>query len=191
MEKVVIDDIDLIVNLVIKRLDNKPYELPSIVGYYETIQEALNLLIKRTDFELVGADFWEPEYDGYDEAYSLFVYDNEITIKKAYSEKLGRYLASETDYAFVEEDFADKYIEANPLTDGVIFGFDDVNDVSEDDENDFSDIPVCICIDDDHKGFCACRFNDEIGDYEKYSFGTDRVLSRQEIYDRIDEFFGC
>ena len=37
MEKVVIDDIDLIVNLVIKRLDNKPYELPSIVGYYETI----------------------------------------------------------------------------------------------------------------------------------------------------------
>lgn len=37
MEKITIDDIDMIVSLVIERVKNKTYGLPAIVGYYGTI----------------------------------------------------------------------------------------------------------------------------------------------------------
>lgn len=182
MEKITIDDIDMIVSLVIERVKNKTYGLPAIVGYYGTIQEALNLLIKRTDFELVGADFWETEYNGYDEAYVLFIYDNEISVRKAYSEELKRYLVSEADYAFVEEDFADEYLKVNPKQSGVIFGFDDVDDH-------MCDSTIHLCINDDHKGFCSCRLDDETGDREQFVFECERVLSEREIFDKIGEYF--
>ena len=179
MKKIKIDDICEIADQIIKYADDTDNDVV-VVGYSETIGELFNYLIKETDSELVDAEFSSPEIDGYDEAYYIIYDKEEIWLGRAYSEDHGKYIKFCHDMAYVEEDFLDDFKETNSVDNVVVFGFTDVNDEDEDDNN------VSICMDDDECGFCFC-IGDDVN-HTKFKFRGNKKLTPEKVSEIINEY---
>lgn len=155
-----------------------------IVGSYDYISGMMNTLIKNIDkMEFVFGELSPAEIDGYDEAWYLEVSDYEIYTGKMYNDLHKKYVMTDADFAFVENDYLTKYLESNPG--------DNVTVLTYDDENLDVDNP-CICVTDDRKGFTCCvDFCDpECGEtHTKIVYRGDKVLSDKDIMEIIDREF--
>ena len=149
---------------------------PSVlVGYYETVVDALNYLIKTTVAEFTSGELVDPDIDGYDDAYYLQYDGDEIWVGKAKYDDSDKCIMFDEKYAFVEEDFADWFTDVNKYCTVVEFGYDDVHD--ED--------PFCICMDDDKLGFTFCM-EDEDG-FTKFKYRGSSKLTEADIRKMLHE----
>jgi hypothetical protein len=148
-----------------KMIDHSATKIIGVVGYYETIVDILNWLIKNTDAEFVEGELHAYEYDHYEDAFVLEYYENEIYINKFANEH--NHLTLSCDNTYVEEDFVDEYAETNIMDeDVIIFGYSDVD--NSNDGNYF-------CMDDDLCGFCCCIDNTKFKYRGSVKLTTDMI----------------
>ncbi len=183
MKKIVVDDIYEIIGDIIDLYDNDSDKKIVVVGYYEIIQEAMNTIIKMVDdVRFVGGQLDEYDYDGYDDAWYLELQDGGIYTGKIYNDLHDCYLMMETDYAFVEEDFIDQYLETNSSHGVTEFGFDDVHDS----DDTAADSNACVCKTDDGYGFTFCDHSD--GNHYKFTYRGTKKLTDDMIHDLLCEY---
>lgn len=133
-----------------------------VVGYYATIVDILNWLIKNTDAEFTEGELYSYDYDHYDDAFVLQYCDGDIYIDKFATGE--RHLTLSYDVVYIEEDFVDAFTETNVMDNNVItFGFD-----TEQEDNYF-------CMDDDFCGFCYCTDNTKFKYRGSVKLTTDMV----------------
>lgn len=150
MRKYVLKETEEIVDKIIEREDDT-----LLIGYYETIIEALNLLIKKTDFDIVCAEICPYDYDNYDGAYFLNCDDRgDIYVGKAFDEEIEKFYFFDCDHVYIEEDFCADYAEINGDTNVDVFTF------SDDIEMHTSGQEPLLTIDNDRCGFCLCYTDD-------------------------------
>lgn len=177
MNKRIVDDVYEIVDDILEIYDKKKQKI-AVVGYYETILEIMNALIKVTEGICFESGVLEnPEYTEYEDSFYLLLEDDGITTGEMWNDFNERYLILEPDCAFVEEDFADDYFDVNEDKNVVVFGFDDVHDYIEHDDK------PCVCMTKDKKGFTFC-VDDEFG-HTKFKYHGNKVLSEEEMWDII------
>ena len=181
----VIDDVYQIAEQMIDVADSQNDVVA--VGYYDTIQELFNILIKADDdYAFIGGQLEPEEWDNYDEAWYIRLSNNsDIYTGKMWNEYHDRYFDLCADWAYIEEDFADQYFESNNTTVTVIFGFDDVHDTDEDEEDDSN---TCLCMDKDQMGFTFCATN-EYG-HHKLKYRGNKQLTEEQAWDIVAENFG-
>lgn len=185
MKKIIIDDVAQITSDVIKLMDD--FENVLIVGYYETIVEAFNLLMKLTDNEFVSGELYPVDYDNYEDAYYLECNGGQLYFGKARWNGHDKYIMFDFDKAFVEEDFLDDFLTNNDIDDVVVFGFEDVRETENVEKSDGKeDGDYTICMDDDEKGFCFCINNDF--EHTKFKYRGDKKLNRDEVMKMVHEY---
>lgn len=140
-----------------------------VVGYYATIVDILNWLIKNTDAEFTEGELYSYDYDHYDDAFVLQYCDGDIYIDKfAIGE---RHLILSYDVVYIEEDFVDAFAEKNVIDNDVIaFGFDTEQEDTNKEDNYF-----CMDMDDDLCGFCCCIDNTKFKYRGSVKLTTDMV----------------
>lgn len=182
MKKIVIDDIYTIAEQMVDI--SAPNKCVSAVGYYDTIQELFNILLKLDDdYEFIGGRLEPEEWNGYDEAWYIEIMDgNDIYIGQMQYDGEDDYILLESDYCFVEEDFLDQYLENNDVYGLTVFGFDDVHNEIQDDE-----LPDCLCMDEDKLGFTFCSTN-QYG-HQRLRYRSNKKLTESEAWDIIAENF--
>ena len=180
MRKMIIDDISQITNEIIQLTTD--FEKDAlIVGYYETIVDAFNIIMKLTDNNFVFGELHPAEFDGYDDAYYLECTGGEISLGKVRWSDKDKYIMFEFDKAFVEEDFIDDFLTNNEPNGVVVFGFDDIDRDDNEDDNDFT-----ICMDDDRNGFCFC-IQDDCG-HTKFKYRGSKELSDDDVMKIIRDY---
>ena len=153
-----------------------------IVGSYETIKEFLNYVMNEgTDYELTSCVLKPPEYDDYDDAYVMAFYGEfgEIEVNKALNTTLNKYSLYSLDKALVEKQYYDKWASVNTNTENIIITFD--KEKSADDEKPIANSKIKVCVDDDHKGFCACI--DDKGFHSEFTYKGPAPLNSKDISD--------
>lgn len=157
------------------------------VGYYETVVEIMNYLIKNTSAEFVSGELNEPEWDGYDEAYYVELYGDEIYVGKSAAigkDKAGKevvaYICYESREVFVEEDFLEPYLKNNSDDNVVVFSF-----TKEEEETN----GMYVFKDKDNKGFTYCGCSD--GGYYRYTYRGIDKLSEEDIKKILNRFVFC
>lgn len=150
-----------------KLLPDYPTEdIIGVVGYYETIIDILNWLIKNTVAEFVEGELHSSDYDNYEDAYVLQYFDNGIYIDRLVGEKYSPILTY--DKTYLEEDFIEEYTENNIINDSVtLFGYKD--EEHQDDECNY------FCMDDDLCGFCCCIDNTKFKYRGSVKLTTDMI----------------
>ena len=186
MRKIIIEDIYTIAEQMIDLA--APNKVIGAVGYYDTIQELFNILIKSdNEYEFVAGQLEPEEWDNYDEAWYLQIDDDvEMYVGKMQYDGHDEYISLESDYDFVEEDFLDQYLENNSSYGVIAFGFDDVHD-EPDGEFDSADDEFnnCLCMDKDNYGFTFCACN-EYG-HHKFKYRSNKKLTEDEAWDIVAE----
>ena len=121
MKKIIIDDVAQITTDVIKLMDD--FESVLIVGYYETIVEAFNLLMKLTDNEFAYGELHPADYDNYEDAYYLECDGGQLYFGKARWDDHDKYIAFVRRTAFAVCRFFHicKKTEASEDTSAMIF----------------------------------------------------------------------
>lgn len=177
MKKVIIDDIYTIAEQMIDVA--APNKVVVAVGYYDTIQELFNILIKSdNDYEFVGGRLEPEEWENYEEAWYVEIMDDiEMYVGKMQYDGRDDYIVLEADYGFVEEDFLDQYLENNDTTGLTVFGFDDVH------EDDVEEQEKCLCMDNDSMGFTFC-VADEYG-YHKLRYRGNQKLTKDDAWEIV------
>lgn len=183
MRKVIIEDIYTIAEQMVDVA--APNKCVVAVGYYDTIQELFNILLKSNDdYEFVAGQLEPEEWDGYDEAWYVEIVDgDEIYTGKMQYDGRDDYILLEADYSFVEEDFLDQYLENNDTTGVTVFGFDDVHEEPSDEK-----LPDCLCMDKDGLGFTFCSTN-EYG-HHRLRYRGNKKLTESDAWDIVAENFG-
>ena len=154
-----------------------------VVGYYETIVELFNILIKTTDSEFISGELHPCEYDGYEDAYYIEYDNNEIWTGKARYDCSDDYVMFDEDIAYVEEDFLKDYLKSNNIDNVVVFGFSDVHDEKDNEHNP----NTCLCMNDDNTGFTFCTEN-EFG-HSKFKYKGNKKLTEDEAWEIVDKYF--
>lgn len=155
-----------------------------IIGYYDTIVDAFNYIIKNSDANFAEGELNSPEWDGYDDAWYLDYSEDEIYLGKAYNNESDRYFMFEGDLVYVEEDFVDGYLKTNDKENVIVFGFDDI----EEDDNTPSDkTGTCLCLTDDKMGFSFCADN-EYG-HQKLVYRGNKKLTEDEAWSIVAAHF--
>lgn len=147
--------------------DYPPEFLKVAVGYYDTIVDILNWLIKNTEAEFAEGELHSYDYDHYDDAFVLQYCDGDIYVDKfAIGE---RYLTLSYDVVYVEEDFIDAFAETNVMgNDVIVFNFDTETEELNKEDNYF-------CMDDDLCGFCCCIDNTKFKYRGSVKLTTDMI----------------
>ena len=163
-----------------------PNKVIVAVGYYDTIQELFNILIKSdNEYEFVGGRLEPEEWENYEEAWYVEIMDdNEMYVGKMQYDGRDDYIILEADYSFVEEDFLDQYLENNDTTGLTVFGFDDIDRG----ESDCDDDENCLCMDKDYMGFTFCAIN-EYG-HHRLRYRGNRKLTEDDAWEIVAENFG-
>ena len=184
MKKIIIEDIYTIVEQIVDLA--APNKSVVAVGYYDTIQELFNTLLKvDDDYEFVAGQLEPEEWGGYDEAWYVKVDDaNEVYVGKMQYDGQDDYIMLEADYSFVEEDFLDQYLEHNDTSGLTVFGFDDVHNEEPSDDK----LPDCLCMDKDGMGFTSCATN-EYG-HHRLRYRGNKKLTESDAWDIVAENFG-
>ena len=152
-----------------------------IIGYYDTIIEVFNTLIKETDSKLVEGELASPEWDGYDEAYYIWYSESNMYVSKAYNEECDSYYLIDCDIAFVEEDFLEDYLEDNSPTNVITFGWDDVIYDNEDKLDAFR-------FSADQKSF-SFTYLDSNEDKVTFVYSGEKRLTEQEAWEIFYSYF--
>ena len=166
---------------------SSPNKVVVAVGYYDTIQELFNILIKSdNDYEFIGGQLEPVEWGDYEEAWYVEIMDdNEMYVGKMQYDGRDDYIVLEADYSFVEEDFLDQYLENNDTNGLTVFGFDDVHPVDNDKDN---CADTCLCMDKDNLGFTFC-VTDEYG-YHKLRYRGNHELTKDDAWEIVAENYG-
>ena len=177
MKKKIVDDVYEIVDDVLELYINGKQKI-AVVGYYETILEIMNTLIKITDDVNFESGVLEnPQYTEYEDAFYLILEEDGITTGEMWNKYHERYLMLEANYTFVEEDFAEDFFDTNEDKNVVVFGFGDVHDEVGDHHE------PCVCLTNDRKGFTCCIDNGF--SYTKFKYSGSKILSDDDVWDII------
>ena len=184
-KKLIIDDVYQIAEQMIDVA--APNKCVVAVGYYDTIQELFNILLKSdNEYEFIAGQLEPEEWDGYDEAWYVEIIDgNEVYVGKMQYDGKDDYIMLEADYGFVEEDFLDQYLENNDSNGVTVFGFDDVHDTGDEEDDDSN---TCLCMDKDQMGFTFCSTS-EYG-HHKLRYRGNKQLTEEQAWDIVAENFG-
>lgn len=181
MKRIRIDDLEELSEMIIDSIEDG--EGPAVVGYYDTIAYILTDLICATDLELASINLHDQEYDGYEEAYYLEIFEGGIYIDQAQCDKHDRYVLMENDTTYVEEDFEKEYLEVNSPDGVVIFGMHDVDK----EEHECNHDETCLCYNEDHTGFSFCVSGCD--GVTKFKYKGTKKLSEDEVWKIIEEQF--
>lgn len=182
MKKKVIDDIQVIVETMIDY--GKDSKQTLLIGYYDTIITAFNMLIKSSDAEFVAGEIDPYEWVSYDDAYYLEYDGEEIYVGRTVWKGHDRYLIFDGySVAFIEEDFYEDFCETNTTNNAIPFGFSDVNEqVDKQTEDD----QTSLCMDEDECGFCFCIGTDD--NHTKFRYRGNKKLTQSEVGKMINEY---
>lgn len=154
-----------------------------IVGFYEDVVEAFNMLMKETDAEFISGCLEDPSISGYENAYALSYTDDEIWIEKCYDDDSKRISMYDFDVAYVSEYFYDDFIKTNKTDNVVQFSFDEETVQKHDHSHD----ETCLCQTHDGTGFTFCIDDDT--SHIKFEYKGMKKLTEDEIWQIISEQF--
>ena len=179
--KLRIDSVHELTDRIIDYCCDNPDTNVVLVGCYDTVIDAFNILIKETDAEFVAGELNMPEWDGYEGAWYVDYSQDEIWVGKALNERNDKYLLFEADFSFVEEDFESEYKATNGEDNLVVFGYNDVEDGYDHEHH-----GTCLCLDEDKLGFTFCFQGD--GDYRKFRFRGNHKLTEDEAWKMVRDY---
>ena len=182
MRKIIIKDLDKIANEISERCRDNDVGI-AVIGYYETIVELFNVLIKTTDSEFIAGELHPHDYDGYDDAYYIEYDNNEIWIGKVRYDGSNDYVKFSEGIVYVEEDFLKDFLKSNDVDNVVVFGFLDVHDEIDKEYNS----NTCLCMNDDDTGFTFCAEN-EFG-HSKFKYKGNKKLTEDEAWEIVNKYF--
>ena len=177
MRKIVIDDIAQVSAEMIAYNSIEGHGCVAI-GCYEVIVEILNTIIKNTSATFVNGELKKPDVDGYEDAYYIEYYEDELWLGKIYSELHKAYILIEADKVWVEEEFLDDYLNVNDAENVTVFSFDAADE-------DASKVP-CLCLDDDELGFTCC-YSDEDG-HGKFKYRGSEKITKEKAWDIVHDY---
>lgn len=118
-----------------------------IIGGYESIRDALALIIKNTELAPFYLNLTPPEYDMYDKEFSIsWCYETgELFVEKLFSDSCDSYLGFECDAVFLMPDVSNAlrdYIKSLRQNIGIIINlsYDDSSCVDDNDDCCFVDV---------------------------------------------------
>lgn len=178
-KKILFEDYEHLTEEIISSINNG-HESVALVGYYGTVCDVMNMLIKDTKLELISADLHDYDYDEYEDAYYLEVdaENNQIWIGKMKWENDRNYITLYDEVVFVEEDFSEEYFKNNSKDGVFVIGFTDV--VDNEDKS-------CLCFDDDNCGFSFC-INTDMG-RSKFKYRGNTKLTPEDAWEIVSEYF--
>lgn len=150
-----------------------------IIGSYDTMFYIINAAIHE-DYDLVYAEFEDEDCNGYDKGfYVSFTDEGEIWVKKAYNGNT--YICVDDNTIYIEDVYEKDYKDIYKNGEFFVFGFNEGSDNESDDDD-----GVCMCIDNDEKGFKLCIY-DEDGSVTKFSYRGNQTLDPKEINKILEE----
>ena len=163
----------------------------SVLAKYEEAKEIISYLCTCIEYDINFIEIEPIEWNGYSDEYIISLVNDEIFCAK--NKRDGKYLYSESDYAFVFDDCNSKCLEkisANKMYEVSIFDEDEefleFEFEDEDEDDDDCDYNVSIDDNDDMHGFTMTRNTD--GSYSSVSFYSTEKLCACELQHLMDIF---
>lgn len=156
----------------------------SVVAKYEEAKEIISCLCI-FDYDINFIEIEPIECDGYSDEYIISLVNDEIYCEK--NKRDGKYLYSESDYAFVFDDCNSKclnYIHSDTFYEVSIF--DEENFELEDEFEDDCDCAVSVDSDGDMHGFTLQKSSED--SYSSISFYSTEKLCACELEHLMDIF---